>query len=281
MATNRDMLKEAIAEAKAIKETAIANAKLALEEAFTPQMKSILSAKIEEMAREDEAVEESYDEMDEALGTINDPDTPTAHGNVAEEMEEEVDLDELLAEIEAEEMDENITEAKEEEETEEEEEEEEEEEGEPLDLKDMTDEDLKEMIENVIADMMENGELKIDGEGEEGEEEIDMELDMDAEAGDMEELDEEFNLESLLNEIENETSTVESTTATVNEEIVNTATANFLYVLEAIDMVKNGASDEEVIAFLNKNVKFPSNANAEEALKKIKSSIESSTDDKK
>ena len=47
MATNRDMLKEAIAEAKAIKETAIANAKLALEEAFTPQMKSILSAKIE------------------------------------------------------------------------------------------------------------------------------------------------------------------------------------------------------------------------------------------
>jgi len=172
MATNRDMLKEAIAEAKAIKETAIANAKLALEEAFTPQMKSILSAKIEEMAREDEAMEESYDEMDEALGTINDPDTPTAHGNVAEEMEEEVDLDELLREIEAEEMDENITEAKEEEEETEEKEEEEEEEGEPLNLEDMTDEDLKKMIEDVISDMVSAGELEA-GEGEEEGEEID------------------------------------------------------------------------------------------------------------
>lgn len=218
MATNRDMLKEAIAEAKAIKETAVANAKLALEEAFTPQMKSILSAKIQEMAMEDEeAIEETYDEMDEALGTINNPNGPTAHGNVAEEMEEEVDLDELLAEIEAEEMDENITEAKDEEENEEEEKEEEEEEGEPLDLEDMTDEDLKKMIEDVIADMMENGELKLDDEGEEEGEEIDMDLNMDAEEGDMEELEEDFNLEALLNEIENETSTVEETTLTVNE----------------------------------------------------------------
>jgi len=32
---NTDLLKEAIADAKAVKETAIANAKLALEEAFT------------------------------------------------------------------------------------------------------------------------------------------------------------------------------------------------------------------------------------------------------
>jgi hypothetical protein len=39
MATNREMLKEAIAEAKAVKEMAIANAKAALEEAFTPQLK--------------------------------------------------------------------------------------------------------------------------------------------------------------------------------------------------------------------------------------------------
>ena len=39
MATNRDLLKEAIADAKSVRETAIANAKLALEEAFTPQCK--------------------------------------------------------------------------------------------------------------------------------------------------------------------------------------------------------------------------------------------------
>ena len=215
MATNRDMLKEAIAEAKAIKETAIANAKLALEEAFTPQMKSILSAKIEEMAREDEAVEESYDEMDEALGTINDPEGLTAHGNVAEEMEEEVDLDELLAEIEAEEMDENITEAKEEEETEEEEEEEEEEEGEPLNLEDMTDEDLKKMIEDVIADMVKGGELEAGEAGEEEGEDIDMELDMDADN------EEDVDLAELLREIESEESSTEILASALRREFPN------------------------------------------------------------
>ena len=59
MATNRDLLTEAIADAKAVKETAIANAKLALEEAFTPHLKSMLSAKLEEMDKEDD-VKEGY-----------------------------------------------------------------------------------------------------------------------------------------------------------------------------------------------------------------------------
>ena len=43
-----NLLKEAIADAKAVRETAIANAKLALEEAFTPRLQSMLSNKIEE-----------------------------------------------------------------------------------------------------------------------------------------------------------------------------------------------------------------------------------------
>ena len=43
-----DILKEAIADAKAVRETALANAKMALEEAFTPQLKSMLSAKLRE-----------------------------------------------------------------------------------------------------------------------------------------------------------------------------------------------------------------------------------------
>ena len=46
MATNRDLLKEAIADAKAVKEMAIANAKTALEEAFTPRLKEMLSASV-------------------------------------------------------------------------------------------------------------------------------------------------------------------------------------------------------------------------------------------
>ena len=61
----RDILKEAIADAKTVKETAIANAKAALEEAFTPQLKSMLAAKLEEMEKEDEK-EEADDKVDEA-----------------------------------------------------------------------------------------------------------------------------------------------------------------------------------------------------------------------
>jgi hypothetical protein len=57
------LLKEAIADAKAVRETAIANAKIALEEAFTPRLQSILSRKIQAEAEdmEDEIeVNEEY-----------------------------------------------------------------------------------------------------------------------------------------------------------------------------------------------------------------------------
>ena len=73
--TNNNLLKEAIADAKSVKETAIANAKLALEEAFTPHLKSMLSAKLEEMDKDEveeteiqevEAdLEEAYDDVKE------------------------------------------------------------------------------------------------------------------------------------------------------------------------------------------------------------------------
>ena len=58
-----DILKEAIADAKAVRETALQNAKMALEEAFTPQLKSMLSAKLRE--EEDEEVPEEMAGMDE------------------------------------------------------------------------------------------------------------------------------------------------------------------------------------------------------------------------
>ena len=41
-----DLLREAIADAKAVPETALENAKIALEEAFTPRLQSMLSKKI-------------------------------------------------------------------------------------------------------------------------------------------------------------------------------------------------------------------------------------------
>lgn len=60
------LLKEAIADAKAVRETAIANAKIALEEAFTPRLQSILSKKIQS-EMEDMDVEDEV-EMTEEYG---------------------------------------------------------------------------------------------------------------------------------------------------------------------------------------------------------------------
>jgi hypothetical protein len=63
-----DLLKEAIADAKAVRETALENAKMALEEAFTPRLQNMLSQKIQtEMEDEDEEDmdEISYKEDDE------------------------------------------------------------------------------------------------------------------------------------------------------------------------------------------------------------------------
>ena len=61
-----DLLKEAIADAKAVRETALQNAKMALEEAFTPRLKSMLSAKLKEDEMDDEegdSAEEMSDEI--------------------------------------------------------------------------------------------------------------------------------------------------------------------------------------------------------------------------
>lgn len=67
-----DLLKEAIADAKAVRETALANAKVALEEAFTPRLQSMLSAKLSE---EDEGMID--DDMDDTIPEDNhNPDAP-------------------------------------------------------------------------------------------------------------------------------------------------------------------------------------------------------------
>ena len=65
-----DLLKDAIADAKAVRETALANAKLALEEAFTPRIQSMLSQKIQsEIEDEDEGMhaEEGEDHDEEEV----------------------------------------------------------------------------------------------------------------------------------------------------------------------------------------------------------------------
>lgn len=57
-----DLLKEAIADAKAVRQTALANAKLALEEAFTPRIQSMLAAKLSEEMEDEMYEEEKYED---------------------------------------------------------------------------------------------------------------------------------------------------------------------------------------------------------------------------
>jgi len=62
------LLKDAIADAKAVRETALANAKFALEEAFAPKIQSMLSHKIKEEMEEDEVEEvPAEDSADEKM----------------------------------------------------------------------------------------------------------------------------------------------------------------------------------------------------------------------
>jgi len=90
---NSKLLKEAIADAKAVRETAIANAKIALEEAFTPRLQSILSKKLQaEMeGEEEEPMEEELDSSDLGVGDNVDPsaEASDAHTELGPESEEE------------------------------------------------------------------------------------------------------------------------------------------------------------------------------------------------
>ena len=79
------LLKEAIADAKAVRETAIANAKIALEEAFTPRLQSILSKKLTaEMEGEEEDADVNEDnDISTGIGT-GDNKQPTDKANTAQ-----------------------------------------------------------------------------------------------------------------------------------------------------------------------------------------------------
>ena len=68
-----DLLKEAIADAKAVKETALANAKVALQEAFAPRMKSMLENELMSELEDEEleggmALEPGMDDMEGDMG---------------------------------------------------------------------------------------------------------------------------------------------------------------------------------------------------------------------
>ena len=91
-----DLLKEAIADAKAVRETALENAKMALEEAFTPRLQNMLSQKIQneiededdEKKDEDVDLEEREDDEDMEERAMNDEDEDPSDEHSEEEMDE-------------------------------------------------------------------------------------------------------------------------------------------------------------------------------------------------
>ena len=236
MATNRDLLKEAIADAKAVKETAIANAKAALEEAFTPYLKEKLSAKINEMEVDEEFELEEND--------LSEVEKEMKEMKKDEDMTEEVSLDELLAELEKEEsmeesMDEDLYEAKDEEE---------------MAIEDMSEDDLKSFIEDVIKDMVSAGELEAGHEGMENEEGAEMEMgDEDEMEADEEELDEEFDINELLAEIEESENVDEANFDVTNPQSAGASAAAGATVLakkldNLVDAIRKGLSGSSIEA---------------------------------
>lgn len=163
---NKDLFKQAIADAKSIREAAIANAKLALEESLTPQLKELLAQRLAEMEEEDAPAAVVAEEATE---------------EVAEESLEEAIGPDGLQEVEAEEEGEEEEGAEEEGEAEGEEEageeaegdsEESEDEAEEEEVGEMSVDDLKDLIRDVLMQVMGDEEAAQEDELEAGAEEM-------------------------------------------------------------------------------------------------------------
>jgi len=190
---NQDLLKQAIAEAKAIREAAISNAKDVMEESLTPHLKDMLAAKLQEMEAEEmeETVEEEVLEEEEAIAEETVEEEAVEEGSYEkDEMDETVEEAEETVAEEDEPAEDDAEESEDEAEEEAEESEEDAEEIEDMDVA-----DLKDLIRDIIAQEMGHGE-------EEGIEDIEGE----DEIGGVEDMvaadDEEINLEELLSELE-------------------------------------------------------------------------------
>ena len=211
---NKDLFKQAIADAKSIREAAIANAKLALEESLTPQLKELLAQRLTEMEEEDapatviseeEVAEEVQEEtLEEAIG----PDGLQAVAEAEEEHSEEgeVEGDEAGEEAEVD--------------SEESEDEAEEEVGE------MSVDDLKDLIRDVLMQVM--------GDQEQAQED---ELGADAEDMGAEDMtavtDTEINIDELMAEL-----------ATLNSPEGPTAHGNIPEVKAEVDPLEEAAVNE-------------------------------------
>ena len=196
---NKDLFKQAIAEAKSVREAAIANAKEALEETLTPHLKDMLAAKLQEMDAKSEEVEEVVNEVEEEIDEAPKKDDKdeaveedfTAVEEAEDDAEEEAEDDSEQSDDDAEvEIDDHS--------------EEEEIDGDE-DISKLSVDQFKDMIKDIIAqevggdaaaDDMDAGD--IEGMGDEMDAEIDDVPAIDA----PEEEEEEIDLDELIRELD-------------------------------------------------------------------------------
>ena len=154
-----DILKEAIADAKALRATALENAKIALEEAFTPRLKSMLSQKIQS---EDEEYSETEGEVGSGDGHMEAED----EHEVEERMhgEDEDDLEERMKDEDEEEVSEEMEDENE----------------------DEVSEEMEDENEDEVSEEMEDEGEHMEDEGEHMEDEED-ELDLESVIRELEE----------------------------------------------------------------------------------------------
>jgi hypothetical protein len=221
MSNNKKLFEEAIADAKALREAAVANAKAALEESFAPRISAMFEERMRDLEEGEDETNEIYkSDRNLDLVSMNEKDEMEEMYDLKRNtsMEEEIDLEELFNSLEEEdsmyEMDSELSE-------EEDYEEQEDEVDGNFDLEEIlreleeesleeNEDTLNEMFDEAATGSEGIGEVTVDElrdiiraelsaaglgeegmEGEEGEEEMDMDLEMGDEELEGEETEEE------------------------------------------------------------------------------------------
>lgn len=207
---NKKLFEEAIAEAKSIREAAIANAKEALEESLTPHIKELLAQRLTEMEEEDDAL----------------PEPPEEKLPVTEEEGEGADKEEEAEEAGEEEKEEAGEEA------------------EDKDIEDMSVEELKDLIRDIVGQMVDQ-----DGDGAHDMGDHDLEgpempePGMEEPAGEEAPEEEEIDLDELLAELAAEEEEEPVMEAPINEfDIADPQLQDFGYILGAAMTLGGGVA---------------------------------------
>ena len=232
-----DLLREAIADAKAVRETALANAKIALEEAFTPRLQSMLSKKIQA------EMEDSDEEMD--TDEMRDSEEMRDAEEAMHDKEEEMDADEMR---DAEEMrnsdEEEMDEAEDAEEMRNSDEEEMDE------AEDKEEDDKEEMREDEDTDEEDKVDEAEDAEETEDAEEDELDLEsvlaeLEKDLDDEDKVDEEYNTDEVGDGMDKDEVETDEDKLAENDVSSDIGSADNKVNPEANDSTKSGAQGPE------------------------------------